>query len=279
MSVTVFISKSCSDFPLCFFQTCNMAFIAFSNTFNEVLLLVKQSATGNPLIKQSLENRQWVLRKVTTRRVHRPRTPDLIVTTIEMKRMPAYLLVNIYLPTVFLAFINTLVFLLPPESGERISFAVTILLSLAVYMTIIENNLPKISKPMPWISHYIMLVLVQSVLVCVATIFNMRLFYNTSMENIPPRCLRFLASLCKKGKHIPQSSLKENNGEDVSSVSYLETNCTESSVSWREISLFLDKICFVCFLSAIFTYNILYFAITLTMSGESNEYNPLNEIL
>lgn len=261
------------------FQTCNMAFIAFSNTYNEVLLSVKQSAAGNPLIKQSLENRQWLLKKVTTRRVHRPRTPDLIVTTIEMKRMPAYLLVNIYLPTVCLAIINTLVFLLPPESGERISFAVTILLSLAVYMTIIESNLPKISKPMPWICFYIMLVLLQSVLVCVATIFNMRLFYKTSTENIPPFFLRFLTSLCKKGKQLPQSSLKGNNSEDVSSASDREPNCTESRVSWREISLFLDKICFVCFLSAIFTYNILYFAITLSKSGENKENSSLDEIL
>lgn len=60
---------------------------------------------------------------------------SLAEARIKIKRRPTFLLINIFAPILFLALVNLLVFAIPIESGERISFAVTILLSFAVFLT------------------------------------------------------------------------------------------------------------------------------------------------
>ena len=51
-----------------------------------------------------------------------------------------------------MVFLNTMVFVLPTESGERVGYAITCLLSLSVYMTFASEGLPDSSKPLPIIT-------------------------------------------------------------------------------------------------------------------------------
>ncbi|XP_060562210.1 5-hydroxytryptamine receptor 3A-like [Ruditapes philippinarum] len=68
------------------------------------------------------------------------------------ERKPLFLLINILLPIIVLATLTPLVFVLPKKSGERVGYAITMLLAISVYMTIVSDNLPKNSQPMPLIS-------------------------------------------------------------------------------------------------------------------------------
>ncbi|XP_045166257.2 neuronal acetylcholine receptor subunit alpha-7-like [Mercenaria mercenaria] len=256
-------------------QTCSMFFIAFGNTFNEVKLFSDTSASDDPLIKQTLKNKEWSLQNFTTRRVHQPMQRDLIVTTFVMKRLPAFLILNIFLPVLCLALINVLVFLLPPESGERISFAVTVLLSMAVYMTIIENNLPKISKPMPWICYYLAAVLIQSGLICITAIFNLYLYHKENNKTIP-LCFQTTANGCiSAGKS--QKPLEETSDDMMLKTDEEHVNENSSNVTWQDISFAVDKISFIYFLLAIITCNILYFTITLS-KAEKQGNTVINEL-
>ena len=54
-------------------------------------------------------------------------------------------MVNMVLPVIILAVLGAFVFVLPVESGEKIGFALTILLSMSVVMTIVSDNIPPIS--------------------------------------------------------------------------------------------------------------------------------------
>jgi nicotinic acetylcholine receptor alpha-7 len=65
-----------------------------------------------------------------------------------MKRHPLYFGVMILLPTLLFSLLNPLVFLLPVESGERVSLSMTILLSYAIFLTLVSNSIPKTSNPM-----------------------------------------------------------------------------------------------------------------------------------
>ena len=51
-----------------------------------------------------------------------------------------------------LSILNCLVYLLPPASGEKISFCLTILLAYMVYISFISDNLPRTSKTSSYLS-------------------------------------------------------------------------------------------------------------------------------
>jgi hypothetical protein len=57
---------------------------------------------------------------------------------LKIKRRALYYGVMIIAPTVLFALMNPLVFLLPIESGERVSLAMTILLSYAIFLTLMS---------------------------------------------------------------------------------------------------------------------------------------------
>ena len=57
-----------------------------------------------------------------------------------------------------LALLGPLVFVLPVESGEKIGFALTILLSLSVVLTILSDHIPPISTQTCLLSKYMVLV-------------------------------------------------------------------------------------------------------------------------
>ncbi|XP_062615149.1 CHRNA7-FAM7A fusion protein-like [Saccostrea cucullata] len=51
------------------------------------------------------------------------------------------------MPIILMEILQMFVFLLPENSGDRVSFSVTILLSIAVYLTIVSEQIPKSSEP------------------------------------------------------------------------------------------------------------------------------------
>ena len=106
------------------------------------------------------------------------------------ERRPQFVIVNVILPILFMCFLNVIVFLLPVDSGERIGFAITVLLAIAVYMTIVSDNLPKTSEPLPLISYLLIIGLIVSVLITVVTVLNLRLFHKDSNDPIPKWLVR-----------------------------------------------------------------------------------------
>lgn len=74
--------------------------------------------------------------------------------TIYMTRKYSYYLMNMLLPVIVLAVMAPFVFVLPVESGEKIGFALTILLSLSVVMTIVSDNIPPTSTHVCVLSKY-----------------------------------------------------------------------------------------------------------------------------
>ena len=62
-----------------------------------------------------------------------------------LKRRPTFYILNRILPVTFASFLVLIVFLLPAESGEKVSFALTELLALAFLLTLLTNYLPSTS--------------------------------------------------------------------------------------------------------------------------------------
>ena len=67
---------------------------------------------------------------------------DFVLTTT---RRPSYYVLNIVLPIMLMSALSVLVFILPFQSGEKASYALTVLLSYAVLLTIVASEMPPIS--------------------------------------------------------------------------------------------------------------------------------------
>ena len=74
--------------------------------------------------------------------------------TVKLQRKALYSLYNIVLPCVFITFCGMLVFLLPPDSGEKVSMSVTMLLSSTVFLLIVAESMPAQSDVIPLIGEF-----------------------------------------------------------------------------------------------------------------------------
>jgi predicted neutral ceramidase superfamily lipid hydrolase len=79
-------------------------------------------------------------------------TLEYLVFGIELRRKYSYYLINIVLPVFFMQLLGLVVFAVPTDSGEKLSFALTLLLSLTVKMTLVAEKIPTTSLQIPTLS-------------------------------------------------------------------------------------------------------------------------------
>ena len=116
-----------------------------------------------------------------------------------IRRKPAYYNLNIIIPTFATATLIILTLLVPWDSGERISFAVTVLLSIIVFLLIVSENLPKTdSKPL--LSLMIIGLIYFSLVGVIFTIFISCI--HESIKNDTIKDNKFMVYLFSKCKYI-----------------------------------------------------------------------------
>ena len=72
----------------------------------------------------------------------------------QFTRLRPFYVINLIIPSVALSFCMVLVFLLPTDSGERLGYSLTILLSYTVVMTLTAELMPTTSKEIPIIGDF-----------------------------------------------------------------------------------------------------------------------------
>ena len=82
--------------------------------------------------------------------------PDLTFWLI-IQRRPLYYMFNLVMPTIFTSITTILVFCLPPESGEKLTLSVTVLLSSTVFLLLVAESLPSQSESIPMLGEYLTL--------------------------------------------------------------------------------------------------------------------------
>ncbi|XP_072038542.1 neuronal acetylcholine receptor subunit alpha-7-like isoform X2 [Amphiura filiformis] len=102
--------------------------------------------------------------------------PD-VTFYMKLRRRSLYYSINILIPCVLLSALTLLGFTLPPDSGEKLSFDVTILLSLTVFMMIVAEAMPETSMAVPLISKYFTCTMIMVAASVVLTIFTLNLHH------------------------------------------------------------------------------------------------------
>ncbi|RUS86579.1 hypothetical protein EGW08_005660 [Elysia chlorotica] len=117
---------------------------------------------------------------------------------IVIQRRSGFFVLNIVMPVVLLSFLNIVVFLIPVDSGEKISYGITVLLALAVFMSIIGDMLPRSSDVVPLVTIYLFVLLIISVLTVMVAIIIVWLHHKDEQEMKRQKATSTFRSLFKK---------------------------------------------------------------------------------
>ncbi len=148
-------------------QRCSLNFENWMYTTQEVELLPVENLTREELLSSYSPSGEWEMLNVWhERKVMEYCCPPIFFSSVNfvlhMKRKPLYYVMNVVVPAIMLSLLVLLVLRLPPESGEKISMGVTLLLSFAVYILMVSENVPNTSEGVPLIGELKLGVLLQN---------------------------------------------------------------------------------------------------------------------
>ncbi|KAL3853555.1 hypothetical protein ACJMK2_017090 [Sinanodonta woodiana] len=201
--------------------------------------------------------------------------------TLQYKRKYQFVLTTIIVPILILNVMSLVVFRIPSNCGERISFAVTVFLSYIVYLGIITENIPKTSSPMSLLSLYLIAKVSMSACITMATVFIVQISVKSPNTPVPGRIV-FLMSMSSKlrtakpkvedpaentlddAKRISTKSDGSEITTDVereskSSLSARCGNLGSKEPTWEEVAIYFDTILFFFFLLVMLLLIVLLF--------------------
>ncbi|KAL4222471.1 hypothetical protein ACF0H5_018511 [Mactra antiquata] len=259
-------------------QQCSVIISSWMFTKNEINITADQTLGINMAVYD--ENGEWDIVSRTvggyTRILHGFPMPAGVFT-IGMQRKYSYYLLNMMLPVVLLTAIGPLVFALPVESGEKNGFALTILLSLSVLITVVSDNIPPSSTTICILSVYLITVYIMSAVEILVVVIVCRLHNKTSKGETPaPR----IQSVCRKLERILCYKKCEKNDDiknttkvaPVNSEKQLELGEIESEkeedqvYTYEQFADYIDVASLYLFCALTFLINLI-FSIALTTGG------------
>ncbi|KAH3818776.1 neuronal acetylcholine receptor subunit alpha-3-like [Dreissena polymorpha] len=191
---TVACRLNVAKFP---FDTQKCQFDLSSWTLNSSLLVLTQSSATISLGEYS-ENSEWaLLRGRATSKISADGWSHHIIQ-IELKRKPMFFTLNIMIPVIFTSLLNVLSFLLPTESGERVTLGISLFLSLAVFANIINGSLPESSDEVSLFGLYALLQLIGSGVSLVMIVLSLHYFH----QKAPDAINRLQSSICVRDTRI-----------------------------------------------------------------------------
>ncbi|XP_052806309.1 acetylcholine receptor subunit delta-like [Mya arenaria] len=130
---------------------------------------------------------------------------------IKMKRKPSHFVINIIVPLLLLSFLAVLTFVLPVTSGERASYAITIFLSTAVFLTIVSSELPSSSDIVSVLMIYLTTLCCNTTAIIVVLLFQLRLLTRDESDQLVNGCFKIIYNItmairCKLGARKEKKS-------------------------------------------------------------------------
>ena len=180
---------------------------------------------------------------------------------IMMMRKPLFLVVSVLLPVVFMTLLNNFAFLLPAESGERVGFSITVLLAIAVFLTMVSESLPRSAQTMAIMCYYLMSVLIVSIVICVSVILNLKVYFADEGRVVPSWCKK-LVRICgcscfsktdgssQKETAIYPFNSKNNEDEKMDTkpkLGEMQDEDQNKEITWHHVSYAVDRFCFIFF--------------------------------
>jgi len=141
-----------------------------------------------------------------------------ITFTVHIRRRTLYYFFNLIVPCVLISSMALLGFTLPPDSGEKLTLDVTVLLSLTVFLNQVSDSMPNTSDAVPLISTYFNCIMMMVASSVVLTVVVLNYHHRTAETHVMPtwvksvflQWLPWLLRMSRPGKKITRKTITMN---------------------------------------------------------------------
>ncbi|KAK6187534.1 hypothetical protein SNE40_005536 [Patella caerulea] len=212
-------------------QTCSINLAHWASTVSEVKLSKKEISSqlktcGTWNLEQLLAKEEFM---------DDAHQYQQLILQISLSRYPLFYVLTIILPICLLAVLNPVVFLVPAESGEKISVPVSILLAYSVILSALSELLPEVSDNISILGVYVCTMLCLKVVSVVASVGAVSLYHRSG--SVPREGIYHWS-----GKY-GRCGIKNTTDHLV------DVNTDKEIISWQDVSRAFDRIMF-CIMSA-----------------------------
>ncbi|KAK5601286.1 Neuronal acetylcholine receptor subunit alpha-5 [Crenichthys baileyi] len=176
--------KSACTIDVTFFpfdlQNCSMKFGSWTYDGSQVDVLLEDFHVDK---QDYFDNGEWEIVKATGSRGLRTdgsSSYPTITYFFIIRRLPLFYTLFLIIPCIGLSFLTILVFYLPSNGGEKISLCTSVLVSLTVFLLVIEEIIPSSSKAIPLIGEYLVFTMIFVTLSIVITVFAINIHHRSS---------------------------------------------------------------------------------------------------
>ncbi|KAL3854939.1 hypothetical protein ACJMK2_014174 [Sinanodonta woodiana] len=193
-------------------------------------------------------------------------------------RRPAFYAINFILPIILSSFLSCVVFLVPIDAGEKVSYILTMILDIAVLLTLIASSLPHTSLTASVLCIYLAVTMSLSVLCALITVLLLTIFHNKEkvdttssfykLTTVVATIIRFERRKRRniKGtgnagnKDLPSKSLRSTNtnnevvgANEMDTQSFVRSVCVDKGdkevYTWAELANIWNRFCFWVFIT------------------------------
>ena len=236
----------------------NIKFYPFDNQNCEILVYISDAlASEVDLVDPNADVNYDYLRKNSAWKLVRIRWEKKILSGvamfsifIELERRRDFILYTIIAPLVLLSVLNVGVFIVPVDSGEKGSIAVTIFLSYGVFISTISDELPHNSLNISYVLIYILLLLLLSVMAVVYSYIESYIYSRHANDTASFGILTSHFRIFKVSpKSLPQKG--QETGDDSAESFGSETDKSYETkynrLTWNVLMKKIDTIVFLFF--------------------------------
>ncbi|XP_018413409.1 PREDICTED: neuronal acetylcholine receptor subunit beta-3 isoform X1 [Nanorana parkeri] len=230
-------------------QNCSMKFGSWTYDGNMVDLILLDANVDR---KDFFDNGEWDILNATGLKGMRKDglySYPFITYSFVLRRLPLFYTLFLIVPCLGLSFLTVLVFYLPSDEGEKLSLSTSVLVSLTVFLLVIEEIIPSSSKVIPLIGEYLLFIMIFVTLSIIVTVFVINVHHRSSATYHPMApwvkglfLQKLPKLLCMKG-HIDRFSFldSENTGPSTKSKPSGKRKHIQANDGERVLIAFLEK--------------------------------------
>ncbi|XP_073957778.1 neuronal acetylcholine receptor subunit alpha-7-like isoform X4 [Choristoneura fumiferana] len=203
-------------------QHCDMKFGSWTYDGNQLDLVLKDENGGD--LSDFITNGEWYLigmpgKKNTITYACCPEPYVDVTFTIMIRRRTLYYFFNLIVPCVLISSMALLGFTLPPDSGEKLTLGVTILLSLTVFLNLVAEKMPSTSDAVPLIGTYFNCIMFMVASSVVLTVVVLNYHHRTAdihempqwIKSVLLQWLPWILRMSRPGKKITRKTILMSN--------------------------------------------------------------------
>ncbi|KAL2762002.1 neuronal acetylcholine receptor subunit beta-3 isoform 2 [Daubentonia madagascariensis] len=166
-------------------QNCSMKFGSWTYDGTMVdLILINENVDR----KDFFDNGEWEILNAKGMKGNRRDglySYPFITYSFVLRRLPLFYTLFLIIPCLGLSFLTVLVFYLPSDEGEKLSLSTSVLVSLTVFLLVIEEIIPSSSKVIPLIGEYLLFIMIFVTLSIIITVFVINVHHRSSSTYHP----------------------------------------------------------------------------------------------